>query len=105
VPILAHPFTDARSGAVDHTQSLRQILSDYQVFVEAGLTGLEIDHRENTDEGKQILRIVAEEFNLVVTGSSDYHGGKKPNQLGENVTAPHQLERILEQGVGSQPAS
>ena len=105
VPILAHPYTDARSGAVDHTQSLPQILSDYQVFVEAGLKGLEIDHRENTDEGKRILRIVAEEFDLVVTGSSDYHGGKKPNHLGENTTAPPQLERILEQGLGSKPVS
>jgi hypothetical protein len=35
-----------------------------------------------------------------VTGSSDYHGTKKPNPLGENLTAPAQLERILERASG-----
>lgn len=101
VPILAHPYTGARSGAVRHDQTLRAILADYQEFVELGLAGLEIDHRENTDEGKGVLRGVAAEFNLIVTGSSDYHGTRKPNQLGENTTDPAQFERILEAASGS----
>ena len=105
VPILAHPFTGARSGAIRHDQSLAAILEGYQVFVEAGLAGLEIEHRENTEEGKEILRMIAAEFSLIETGSSDYHGTRKPNALGENTTEESQLERILEKASGSAPIS
>lgn len=105
VPVLAHPYTGARSGAVRHDQPLEQILAGYQVFVEAGLAGVEIDHRENTDEGKEVLRAVAAEFSLIVTGSSDYHGTRKPNALAENTTDPSQLERILEAATGLSPIS
>jgi hypothetical protein len=105
VPVLAHPFTDARSGAIRHDQPLERVLEGYRVFVEAGLAGLEIDHRENTEEGKEVLRAVAAEFSLIVTGSSDYHGTRKPNQLGENQTDPSQLERILEAATGLAPIS
>jgi predicted metal-dependent phosphoesterase TrpH len=105
VPVLAHPFTDARSGAIRHDQPLDRVLAGYQVFVEAGLAGLEINHRENTEEGKEVLRAVAAEFSLVVTGSSDYHGTRKPNALAENTTDPSQLERILEAATGGSPIS
>jgi len=105
VPVLAHPYTGARSGAVRHDQPLEQILAGYQVFVEAGLAGVEIDHRENTDEGKEVLRAVAAEFSLIVTGSSDYHGTRKPNALAENTTDPSQLARILEAATGLSPIS
>jgi len=105
VPVLAHPYTDARSGAVRHDQPLERILAGYEVFVEAGLAGLEINHRENTEEGKEVLRAVAAEFSLIVTGSSDYHGTRKPNALAENTTDPSQLERILEAATGGSPIS
>ena len=105
VPILAHPYTGARSGAVNHDAPLKQILRDYEVFVEAGLAGLEINHRENTEEGKRVLAQVALEFDLITTGSSDFHGTKKPNHLNENTTAEDQLERILERASGSLPLS
>lgn len=105
VPVLAHPYTGERSGAILHNQPLERVLEDYQVFVDAGLQGLEIDHRENTEEGKDVLRAVAAEFSLIVTGSSDYHGTKKPNQLAENTTDPAQLERILERASGGVPVS
>lgn len=105
VPILAHPFTDARSGAIAHDQGEDALLRDYEVFVNAGLQGLEIDHRENTEAGKEVLRTVAAEFSLIVTGSSDYHGTRKPNHLGENTTHPAQFDRILESGSGSTPIS
>ena len=100
VPILAHPYTGERSSAVHHQQGFEGILQAYQELAEEGLAGLEIDHRENTAEGKEVLRRVASELTLIVTGSSDYHGTKKPNPLGENLTAPAQLERILERASG-----
>ena len=42
---------------------------------------------------------VARERNLIVTGSSDYHGTGKPNRLGENLTDPEQLQKILNQAA------
>jgi len=97
--------TTASQPSTSSCSALEQILRDYEVFVEAGLAGLEINHRENTEEGKRVLAQVALEFDLIVTGSSDFHGTKKPNHLGENTTAEDQLERILERASGSLPLS
>jgi len=105
VPVLAHPYTAARSGAVDHSQALEKILDDYEQLVSGGLQGLEIDHRENTEEGKALLRGVASRLGLIVTGSSDYHGDKKNNLLGENLTTLDNYEMILSRGKGSRPIS
>ena len=95
VPVLAHPATRGRAGVVPET--------DLAALVDAGLFGLEIDHRENTVDGKLRLRELADRFGLVLTGSSDYHGAGKPNRLGENTTPPEVLERILARGTGSAP--
>ena len=103
VPVLAHPYTGARSGAIDHTLGEDQILAGYDALVDHGLAGLEIHHRENTDAGKELLQKVAKRHDLIITGSSDFHGTKKPNQLGENTTSQEHLERILTQGTGATP--
>lgn len=86
VPVLAHPATRGRDNVLDR----HYLLS----LVDAGLAGLEVRHRENTDDGKAYLLEFAREHDLVVTGSSDYHGAGKPNLLGENTTAPEALERL-----------
>jgi hypothetical protein len=88
---------------VDHSQPEEAIHRDYERLVEFGLAGLEIDHQENTGPGKALLRSIAASMDLIVTGSSDYHGDKKSNQLGENLTTPENLERILLGGSGSKP--
>ena len=67
------------------------------------MAGFEIDHRENTEAGKVILRRLAAEHDLIVTGSSDYHGLGKPNQPGENTTSDEMVARIIDQGTGSAP--
>lgn len=95
VPVLAHPATHGRAGNM--TEARIAALAD------AGLFGLEIDHRENTDEGKLWLHHMARRFGLAVTGSSDYHGEGKPNRLGENTTAPEVLDAIIAEGSGSAP--
>lgn len=93
VPVLAHPATHGRY----------RVMSDNAIreLVEAGLFGLEIDHRDNTEDGKDRLRELAARYDLVLTGSSDYHGLGKPNRLGENSTAPEVLERIVAASTGS----
>ncbi|TFD34807.1 PHP domain-containing protein [Cryobacterium sp. TMT1-19] len=95
VPVIAHPAT---RGAVDVIPEAKLAR-----LAEAGLFGLELEHRENRPEAKAHLYALAEKYGLFVTGSSDYHGEGKPNRLGENTTAPEVLERIIGQGTGSPP--
>ena len=95
VPIMAHPATVSR----DHMLPVPVL----EEFIAAGLAGLEIGHRENTERGKTILRDLAERHDLIVTGSSDYHGTGKPNRPGENTTPPAALTRIMERATGAQP--
>ncbi len=95
IPVLAHPATGGR-GRVIPEDRLRRL-------VEAGLFGLEVDHRENKEDGKQRLRELAAEFGLALTGSSDYHGAGKPNRLGENTTDPAVVDRMIEEATGAAP--
>lgn len=93
VAVLAHP---ASGRGILPLPMLREL-------IEAGLAGFEIDHRENTEEGKRLLRRLVAEHDLIVTGSSDYHGRGKPNVLGENTTSDEMVARIIERGTGSDP--
>lgn len=93
VPVFAHPVASARGRIVDE--------NTYQSMIDAGLAGLEVNHRDNPEEGREYLRKVAARHGLLVTGSSDYHGLGKPNRLGENLTAPDVFERIEELGTGT----
>ena len=72
-------------------------------LVDNGLFGLEVHHRDNTDEGKAWLMTVVKKFGLEVTGSSDYHGEGKPNRLAENTTAPEVVEKLIARATGSKP--
>ncbi|MHA7268877.1 PHP domain-containing protein [Arthrobacter sp. HLT1-20] len=95
VPVFAHPVASARGRVV-----APEIFSD---MIDAGLLGLEVEHRDNPPEGRAWLRELAQRRGLFMTGSSDYHGAGKPNLLGENLTEQDALERILSAGTGSQP--
>lgn len=94
VPLLAHPATRGRRAM--STEAIGEL-------VEAGLLGVEIEHRENDELGKRALRHFARVHDLIVTGSSDYHGDGKPNRLGEHTTEPEQLDRIIALASGSEP--
>lgn len=93
VPVLAHPAT--------HGRGVNLLEEDIAELVDAGLFGLEVEHRENTPDGKRALRRLCQRYDLVETGSSDYHGSGKPNRLAENTTAPEVLERIIAAGRGA----
>ena len=103
VPVLAHPLSRGDNLATGVSGSLDDVIARYRRWVELGLLGVETDHRENAPESREVLAVVAETLGLIVTGSSDYHGSKKPNLLGENQTTMEQLERILDAGIGVEP--
>ncbi|WP_417216307.1 PHP domain-containing protein [Arthrobacter sp.] len=95
VPVFAHPMAELRGRVVAPAV--------FEEMIDAGLLGLEIDHRDNSPEGRGFLHRLADRHGLIVTGSSDYHGRGKPNRLGENTTEPAMLGRVLEAGTGSAP--
>lgn len=90
VPVMAHPRASAR-GRVVSVDVIRGL-------AEAGLAGLEVDHLDHTPEDRELLRELAAELGLLVTGSSDYHGTGKVNRLGEFTTAVEVLKEIERQG-------
>lgn len=95
VPILAHPSPHGRERMMP--------VAVLRGLIDRGLAGFEIDHRENTEPGKRTLRALASELDLIVTGSSDYHGLGKPNLPGENTTSDESVARIIERGRGTAP--
>lgn len=95
VPVLAHPATHGRYRVMDDAMIKK--------LVDEGLFGLEVHHRDNTEDGKVRLLELCAKFGLAVTGSSDYHGLGKPNRLAENTTSPEVLERLIAAGTGAQP--
>jgi predicted metal-dependent phosphoesterase TrpH len=95
VPVIAHPGASGRDRVLP-----AEVIGE---LVDAGLFGLERDHRENTPDGAERVGELAERFGLAVTGSSDYHGTGKPNRLGEHTTAPEVVERIIERATGTRP--
>jgi hypothetical protein len=69
-------------------------------MVDAGMVGLEVDHRDHDRVDRERAAGLASRLGLVRTGSSDYHGAGKPNLLGEHTTAPEQFERLLAAAPG-----
>ncbi|KHK98409.1 metal-dependent phosphoesterase [Microbacterium mangrovi] len=93
VPIIAHPAGRAGLLPVDLLERL----------VEAGLAGFEVGHRENREPGLTRLGELVAAHDLIVTGSSDYHGAGKPNLPGENTTSDDMVQRIIDRATGSAP--
>ncbi|MGM7672029.1 PHP domain-containing protein [Microbacterium sp. A93] len=95
VAVIAHPVTAGRDRMMP--------LSFIERLIAAGLGGFEIDHRENTVQGKRILHDLAAKHDLIVTGSSDYHGSGKPNLPGENTTSDEMVARLIARATGTAP--
>jgi predicted metal-dependent phosphoesterase TrpH len=89
VAVIAHPFASHRG----------QILKadDFAELVAAGLNGIEVDHRDQNPDERAMLRVIARELDLVVTGSSDYHGTGKMNLLAENHTSREEWQKLESQ--------
>jgi predicted metal-dependent phosphoesterase TrpH len=86
VAVIAHPFASHRG------QVLKS--EDFADLVVAGLNGIEVDHRDQNPDERAMLRVIAQELDLVVTGSSDYHGTGKLNSLAENHTSREQWQKL-----------
>jgi predicted metal-dependent phosphoesterase TrpH len=86
VAIIAHPMASHRGRVIS--------IETFGDLIEAGLDGIEVDHRDHSPDEKNALIQLARDNNLVMTGASDYHGNGKLNLLGEYTTDPAQWERL-----------
>ncbi|MGN6302358.1 MAG: PHP domain-containing protein [Angustibacter sp.] len=93
VPVMAHPMA-RRRGRVVADEVIEQM-------ADAGLAGLEVYHRDHDHEEREHLLALARRLDLLVTGSSDYHGAGKPNRLGENTTDDEVLAEIERRATGT----
>src|SRR5699024_9532647 len=88
VTVLAHPFAYSR-GPIVSPETIAEL-------AERGLVGLEVDHPGHAAATRVELTTLADELNLVRTGSSDYHGANKSIVLGEESTDPEQFELLVQ---------
>jgi hypothetical protein len=89
VAVLAHPWGRGSRRVLD--------ADGIRMLTQAGLAGIEVDHEDHDRSDRAALLEVATALDLVVTGSSDYHGtGKVGHVLGVNTTARVEYERLLD---------
>ena len=85
--ILAHPYSLEISFA--------ELRSEVQRLMDYGLDGMEVYYTEHTEEQTQEYLNICEEFGLLVSGGSDFHGSVKPEvKLGSgknNLDIPYSL--------------
>ncbi|WP_158737048.1 PHP domain-containing protein [Alteribacillus sp. YIM 98480] len=67
VPVLAHP------GQFDNFEAISE-------WVEEGLEGIEVFHPLHNKETEELAKQYAEQYNLIQTGGSDFHGKYGPSQ-------------------------
>jgi 3',5'-nucleoside bisphosphate phosphatase len=96
--VIAHPWGRGTRRAIDADRIAE--------FAAAGLVGLEVDHQDHGPADRAALRTLAVELDLVVTGSSDFHGaGKVDHELGCNLTSPEEYERLLDAAAANAVAA
>lgn len=94
VAVLAHPFQYKKNDA-----ELRELIEHCMSF---GLKGMECRYSGYTGEQTSYLEALAEEYGLIKTGGSDFHGENKPqivigHGINENLSVPYEwLERLKE---------
>ena len=98
LPVMAHPIT------LPGLDELRKWLPE---LVEAGLVGLETYYGPYTEEEERQLRALADQYHLIPTGGTDFHGpGIHPTPLGGRFVPSEAVERLKDAAVrhrGSQP--
>ena len=99
VSVLAHPWASRHHHAALDRAGLARL-------ADAGLAGVEVDHQDHDPATREALRGLAGDLDLVVTGSSDYHGaGKLDHELGCNTTARDCYDRPVDLARAAAAAS
>ncbi|MPY78564.1 MAG: PHP domain-containing protein [Actinophytocola sp.] len=92
VTVLAHPLAHARGPTVS--------LPTIAEMAAHGLTGIEVDHPNHDQPTREKLRALADELDLLPTGSSDYHGTNKDIPIGAETTDPDVFVDLVSRAGG-----
>jgi len=92
VAVMAHPFAESRGPIVND--------SVIEEMAAAGMAGLEVHHPDHSVDEVRHGTELASSLGLFVTGSSDYHGDRKTNRLGDRTTDPVVLQQIEDLASG-----
>ena len=91
VAVIAHPLITLDEG------SLREFLTE---AIPCGLTGMEADYSDYDEKTTALAHVIADEFGLLPSGGSDFHGSVKPAiVLGcgrGNLRVPYAYAQALE---------
>jgi predicted metal-dependent phosphoesterase TrpH len=87
IAVFAHPLARRRGRVVEPA-----VIAE---LAAAGLAGVEVDHPDHSPEDRALLRGLARELDLVVTGSSDYHGTNKSIAIGTERTDPDAFDELV----------
>ncbi len=100
ISVLAHPAAGSFPGKGHYSEVLPPIETVEKLFpefIDAGLTGLEINYPGHIQEHRDILYGWAEKYDLVVTGGSDCHDAvnRAPGVEGITEKQFNNFKRIL----------
>jgi len=89
-----------QSGGISvlaHPRSIKNLEKILPMFVNKGLTGIEIYSEKLTQKTLEFLKKLSEKYNLIPTGGSDYHARNEPNEIqpGMNGPPPHTPEKLF----------
>lgn len=85
VAVLAHPVQLRRENYAQVDTILKQL-------VDEGLGGVEVIHSDHSELDIREIERLADKYNLLKTGGSDFHGGNKPN-IGLGVANGRRIPR------------
>lgn len=65
-------------------------------LIKAGIDGIEVIHPSHTENQVNFYRGIVNQYCLLETGGSDFHGGKKDDEenLGQYIISPNHLEAM-----------
>ena len=90
-----HQIADRACECLDHLHLGKTLkVEAFDNLIAAGLDGIEVDHPDHSESEKSELVSLAIARNLVITGSSDYHGDGKLNRLAQFTTNPEQWAHL-----------
>ena len=87
VAVLAHPVF------------VRDFAAMVKWLVPAGLDGIELNYPEHTDTIKAQIRDLAQTYDLVMTGGSDFHGPGVKSMIGTALAPPGAVEALRERAA------